>query len=187
MASSKETPEDIALTLISRAHPPKTAQELHGKRVIHKPLLLGPTTTDENSQDARAQRRRKRLQKESHVRRRRKPKPLSAKEKRDLGVYEISKEEQKYDLYRPLHDLWVGYMCEILDLKADQENYLTAQGVGSKLASADFHGAEICVVRSGCVGRVGCKGVVLRDTKFTFVVITEKNVLRSMIFEYIVN
>ena len=70
-------------------------------------------------------------------------------------------------------------MWEILGLKEGQKSYLTAQSVGSKLASADFHGAELEVVRSKCVGRVGCRGVVVRDTKYTFEVITKKNVLIS--------
>ena len=59
-------------------------------------------------------------------------------------------------------------------------NYLTAQSVGGKLASADFHGAELEVVRSKCVGRVGCKGIVVKDTKFTFEMITRDNVLKSV-------
>ena len=50
---------------------------------------------------------------------------------------------------------------------------------GSKLVSADYHGAEVEVVRSRCAGRVGAKGIVIRDTKFTFVIVTEKDVVKS--------
>lgn len=50
---------------------------------------------------------------------------------------------------------------------------------GSKLVSADFHGAEVEVVRSAAGGRVGIKGIVVRDTKFTFVVVTEKDEVKS--------
>lgn len=56
---------------------------------------------------------------------------------------------------------------------------VTALSHGSKLVSADFHGAEIEVVRSGCAGRVGIRGVVVRDTKFTFVVVTERDEVKS--------
>ena len=74
-------------------------------------------------------------------------------------------------------------MWEILGLKdgngEGKRGYVTAQGAGSKLASADFHGAEVEVVRSGCVGRVGTRGIVVKDTKFTFEVVTRANVLRS--------
>lgn len=65
-------------------------------------------------------------------------------------------------------------------MKHGQSSYVTAQSAGSMLASADYHGAELTVVRSRCVGLVGSRGIVVRDTKFTFQVITEKNELKSM-------
>lgn len=70
-------------------------------------------------------------------------------------------------------------MREILGLKEGERGYVTAGEKGSVLASADYHGAELEVVRSRCVGRVGTKGIVLRDTKFTFEVITMGNVLKG--------
>lgn len=56
-----------------------------------------------------------------------------------------------------------------------RKKYVTPQQAGPLLASADFHGAEVQVVRSRCVGRVGVKGFVVRDTKFTFVVVTRRD------------
>ena len=76
--------------------------------------------------------------------------------------------------------MWVGYMWEVLGFEGEKKPYITAKGAGSHLASADYHGAELTVVRSRCVGMVGLKGIVLKDTKFTFQIITEKNELRSM-------
>lgn len=178
MAAEKPL-DHIAYRLLLRAHPPEIASSIFNEKLLHKPLVLRPTSPDPNSQDARALRRRQRLRKKEHIRRRQKPKPLSAKEKRMLGVYDIPKEAQKYDLYLPLHRLWLEYMQEILGLREGEQGYVTAQSAGSKLASADYHGALLEVVRSKCVERVGCQGIVLKDTKFTFEVITVKNVLRS--------
>ena len=169
----------IAQTILDRAHPPELAESLFIDKVVHKPLHLRPTSPDSTSQDARARRRLQRLRKKEHIRRRQKPKPLSAKDKRILGIYDIPKDAQKYSIYTPLHKMWVGYMWEILGLKEGENGYVTAQGIGGKLASADFHGAELQVVRSKCVGRVGCRGIVVKDTKFTFEIITKENVLRS--------
>lgn len=56
---------------------------------------------------------------------------------------------------------------------------VSAQHHGALLASLDYHGAEIEVVRCACVGRVGTKGIVVRDTKFTFVVVTRADEVRS--------
>lgn len=75
--------------------------------------------------------------------------------------------------------MWVGYMWEILGLKEGEQSHVRAEAVGPILASADYHGAELEVVRSRCVGRVGCKGIVVKDTKFTFEVITKGDILRS--------
>ncbi len=105
-------------------------------------------------------------------------------------MHDLPEEARRWEIYVPLHELWVGYMQEILGLgvnvKDDEKGerggsgvYVTAQSVGSKLASADFHGAEVEVVRSRCVGRVGARGIVVRDTKFTFEIVTPGNELKS--------
>lgn len=178
MAASKH----IAHTLLLRAHLPETASAIFTEKVLHKPLHLRPTSPDLNSRDARAQRRLHRIRKKEKSQRHKKPKPLSAKEKRVSGIYDIPENAQKYDSYVPLHRMWLGYMCEILGMNKGKEAYIMAQSAGSKLASADYHGAEVTVVRSKCTGLVGLTGIVVRDTKFTFQVITKKNQLKSMLF-----
>ena len=62
----------------------------------------------------------------------------------------------------------------------DGSAYVTPQRAGPLVASADFHGAVLEVVRSECVGRVGLKGVVVRDTKFTFVLVTRGDKVKSV-------
>lgn len=178
MAASKH----IAHTLLLNAHPPETASAIFTEKVLHKPLHLRPTSPDLKSRDARAQRRLQRLRKKDKCQRRQKLKTLSAKEKRVSGIYDIPKNGQQYDTYVPLHRMWVGYMWEILGMNEGKAAYVTGQTTGSKLASADYHGAEITVVRSPCTGLVGLAGIVVRDTKFTFQIITKKNQLKSMIF-----
>lgn len=54
------------------------------------------------------------------------------------------------------------------------------QQAGAKLASADFHGAEVEAVRSRCVGTVGVKGIVVRDTMFTFEVVTRRGEVKVL-------
>lgn len=64
-------------------------------------------------------------------------------------------------------------------MKEGGKGFVSAQSAGSKLASADYHGAELTVVRSRCAGMVGLEGIVVKDTKFTFQIITRKNELKS--------
>ena len=174
----------IAHELLARAHPPERAATIFKEKVLYRPLLIRPSSPDLASQDARAIRRLKRVRAEEKSRKNRTPKPLSAKQKRILGVYDIPKEQQKYELYVPLNKMWIGYMQEILDMKQGG-SFVKTQFVGPKLASADFHGAEIEVVRCRDVGRVGCKGIVIKDTKFTFEVVTRADKLIGMFRQYL--
>lgn len=172
-------PTHIAQKLLEKSHPAEEAAAIFKEKVLHKPLHLHPTLPDATSQDARAQRRLKRLRKESRVERRRKVKPLSAKEKRSSGVHDIPDDAKKYSLYVPLHTMWLGYMAEILGMEEGKSVFVTAQSKGSILAGADYHGAELTVVRSRSAGLVGLAGIVVRDTKFTFQMITVKNECKS--------
>lgn len=56
----------------------------------------------------------------------------------------------------------------------------------AKLCSADYHGAEIEVVRSRCVSRVGVRGIVVKDSKFVFEVVTKKDQVKTLPKEHTV-
>ena len=177
MASSPAPKAHIAHTLLSRAHSPDSATQQFTERIKQKPLFLRATSP--SASDNRSRRRLHRLRKKEYFLRHQKPRPLSAREKRKSGLYDLPKEECKYDIFKGLHELWVGYMQEILDVKAGVHSYVSPASHGSKLVSADYHGAEVEVVRSRCAGRVGAKGIVVRDTKFTFVIVTEEDEMKS--------
>jgi ribonuclease P protein subunit POP4 len=44
------------------------------------------------------------------------PKKLSSRRKREMKIYEIPKEKQVYELYLPLHELWLSYMRDLLQV-----------------------------------------------------------------------
>ena len=165
--------------LLHRAHSPGTALETFNEKALHKPLQLQPTH-QVSAPTKRALRRHIRLRRKAYYLRKQKPQPLSAKEKRALGVHTLSRDkgEYRYDVYRGLHRLWSTYMCEVLGLDKDPQRVVSVASHGSLLASADFHGAEVEVVRCGCAGRVGVKGIVVRETKYTFVLVTERDEVR---------
>lgn len=187
-----ELPEDVpelgeyhfALELVAGHHDPHIALPFYITRILQRPLLLRPSTEEDQREDIRTTRQLKRARRaEAHAKRKsKKPKPLSAKEKRAFGVHEIPKEEQKYAIYEPLHRMWLGYIREILGLDGSvvqgYGGYVMAKGAGPLLASADYHGALLEVVRSRCVSRVGLRGIVVKDTKFTYEMITPKNELK---------
>lgn len=171
MPPKKQT---VTQDLLARGHSPDSANRLFTEKIQHRPLLLRASSPPPST--ARDERRKARTKKEKERKKALKPRPLSARQKRKLGLYDVPREGQKYALFVPLHRLWLGYMREILG----NEIYTGGQGAAAKLSSADFHGAEVEVVRSGCVSRVGIKGIVIKDTKFTFEIVTPKNILKTV-------
>jgi ribonuclease P protein subunit POP4 len=174
-----------AEALLLRAHSPETTTRIFADKIRNKPLLLNPTASTDR--DKRALRRHVRLRKKEYFSRKRKPQPLSAKEKRQLGVFKLNKQEIKYSIYQQLHEMWIQYMLQVLGYVKDgnaapaaMNRPVTANGHGSLLASADFHGAEVEVVRSSDTGKVGLKGIVVRDTQYTFVIITKKDEVKTV-------
>ncbi|KAI9763032.1 MAG: hypothetical protein M4579_000095 [Chaenotheca gracillima] len=171
MTLKRDPTSHPARALLARAHSPASTTRIFTQKVQTKSLPLRPTDTE--LADAREQRRRTRAQNLTRRQKKQKPKPLTAKEKRSLGVYDIPPEARKYAIYEPLHGMWLGYIREVL---AGSEG--GGPPAAAKMCSADFHGAKLEVVRARCVSRVGVKGIVVKDTKFTFEVITAKNELK---------
>lgn len=199
--AANKTP--LTQRLLHRAHSASIASSLYADKIHQKPLLLRPSSTPISPTNARSHRQYIRALKEERSRKRkRKPAPLSAKEKRNLGVYDIPKEERKYAIYEGLWRMWCAYIREILGIapstptatsvqtgqiieQGDQARrariaYVTPVSAGPILASADFHGAKITCVRSKCAGRVGTEGIVVRDTKFTFVLVSKRDEVKIM-------
>ncbi|RKF59447.1 RNases MRP/P 32.9 kDa subunit [Erysiphe neolycopersici] len=162
----KETP--LALSLLSRAHSPDTALRIYTERVRQRPLHLVPNDNNLNPQQTRRLKRvRRRL---ARVKNPGRPKPLSSRQVRSLDIFTIPESTKKYSIYAPLHQLWIAYIHEIL---WDDKGFMPVNHMqASKLCSADFHGAELEVVRSRCVSRVGVKGIVIKDSKSIFELVT---------------
>ncbi|PNS18832.1 Ribonuclease P protein subunit p29 [Sphaceloma murrayae] len=177
-----------ALALLSQAHAPTTASDIFTS-LKHRPLLLRPSSPDPTSAASARETRRiarrararaaqvafKKTRKSGRASLTSKPRPLSAKEKRKLGIYELGPEERKWALYEGLHRLWCGYMREVLGLDREAGRRIVPDFAGPMVASGDFHGAVVKVARCGCVSRVGVSGIVVKDTKHTFEVVTRRD------------
>ncbi|XP_048402934.1 ribonuclease P protein subunit p29 [Stegostoma tigrinum] len=104
-----------------------------------------------------------------------KAKCLSAKERRELRIFELKPEEQRYELFLPLHELWKQYIRDLCNgLKSDTQT----QMIQTKLLKADFHGAIVTVVKSKCPSYVGATGIILQEMKHIFKIITKENKLK---------
>lgn len=166
MASNEAS---ITQELLARAHSPDNAQRIFSEKIQYRPLFLRPNSPppSENARQARCKAREDKKKRAKAL----KPQPLSSRERRKRGLYNIPKEGRKFTIFEPLNRLWNGYMREILG----NELHSGGQGASAKLAAADYHGARVEVSRSRNPGRVGIEGIVIKDTRFTFEIITKRN------------
>jgi len=128
--TAESPPKDTIFTLLNEAFPESTtAQQIYLQKVEHRPLSVRPAT---NEKDAREARRKARL---SKLKRKRKPKPLSAKEKRQLRVFEVPKDSVRYDPPTTLqYILKPDYVCRYSDF--EKVNALWNQYISEILAYA---------------------------------------------------
>ena len=113
-------------------------------------------------------------------------KPLTAKEKRALGLYRLPKKGLKYSSFVSLNSLWLGYMEELLDMEALEKgdwspnlNEETRQlQLQMRVCRADLTGAELTVASATCPSHLGVRGLVLMETKNTLQIISPDNRLR---------
>jgi ribonuclease P protein subunit POP4 len=175
MATAQTAAEQnhVATQLLSLSHSAGRTSEIFKEKVKLRPLHLKPS--GEPTPDARAYRRLLKLKAAEKKKKKRKPQPLSAKEKRATGLYKIPKEQKKWEVFEPLLKMWQEYMHEVLGPQRP-----ISANVAAKLASAEYQGSMIEVTRSRCPSRVGVRGIVIRDTKYTFEVITPSNEVKIL-------
>ncbi|CAO3693465.1 unnamed protein product [Umbelopsis ramanniana] len=101
-------------------------------------------------------------------------KRITSREKRQLGLYTIPKHCHRYDLFLPLHELWKGYMEELLG------NTTSALVHSQKLIKADYQGAILSVVKSKSPSYIGTSGIVVQETESMLNIITSDNKLKHI-------
>ncbi|NXL87995.1 RPP29 protein, partial [Alectura lathami] len=106
---------------------------------------------------------------------RKKTKSFTARQRREMRLFEIEPEQQRYDIFLPLHELWKQYIRELCyGLKPDAQ----PQMVQGKLLKADLHGAIVTVTKSKCPSYVGITGIILQEFKHVFKIITKEDKLK---------
>ena len=92
--------------------------------------------------------------------------PVPARALRRHGVHDLMAVDLDYRQLLPLHEAWRTYVAEAMAATATLKDALRA---------LDLHGSIVEVQRSWTPHHVGVRGIVVQDTKQTFVVVTEAN------------
>ena len=153
------------------------AQQIYTQKLEYRPLSTNPV----DDIDARESRRRKRVPNRKHNR---KPKPLSAKEKKELRIFDSQNAGVKlvsfqyrpnynrYENFLVLNRLWNAYISEIL---LNSSLALNTAVNGPILLKADYHGSFMMVEDCRCESRKGISGICVKETKNMFEIITNKD------------
>lgn len=98
-------------------------------------------------------------------------KHISMKQNKRCGSLNLPQELHRYDIFKPMHDMWKGYMMQLL--KNTGKNQLV-----QPLLSADLHGAIILVVECKIAAFNGVSGMMIRETAETLGIITQDDKFR---------
>lgn len=111
-------------------------------------------------------------------------KTLNAREKRERNLFRLPKKGMKFADYKPLHELWKGYMSELVDwsrFKSDPDTRPGGdEGMQTQICRADYHGAFFKVTRASNPALMGVEGIVLMETKNTFQILGKNDVLKTV-------
>ncbi|KJE97155.1 hypothetical protein, variant [Capsaspora owczarzaki ATCC 30864] len=112
----KETPlppnEFIPHVVKNLQADPEAAEKTIAGKLQNKTLLLDNRIAgDQRAKEKEEKARAKLKTRPAHVR------LLTSAERRGLNVFNIDREHQRYDLYVPLHTMWVQYLTEYLALR----------------------------------------------------------------------
>lgn len=105
-------------------------------------------------------------------------KRLNAKQRKQLKLKQMKPEEQRFELYLPLHSLWKDYISDLVDLKRLTSKNLPEYEL--KLMKADLHGSLLSVTKAKCPSLIGTSGIVLQETKNTFKLITSDDKFKTI-------
>ncbi|KAH6801640.1 ribonuclease P family protein [Perilla frutescens var. frutescens] len=95
-------------------------------------------------------------------------KHMSLKQHKRIGLYDLPKEFHNFDLFKPMHEKWKSYVQQLLKIVGKEK-------LAQCFLTADLHGAIILVVQCKIAAHVGIHGIMVRETKETFGIVTEEN------------
>ncbi|KAL6610354.1 hypothetical protein ACP70R_040323 [Stipagrostis hirtigluma subsp. patula] len=98
-------------------------------------------------------------------------KHMSLKQHKKCGSFDLDGTFRKFDLYKPMHDMWKEYIRELVKITPKKQ-------LSENLLSADLHGALLIVAECKAASYQGVNGIMIWDTAETFGIISEDNRFR---------
>uniref|UniRef100_A0A0E0HFW3 Ribonuclease P protein subunit p29 n=1 Tax=Oryza nivara TaxID=4536 RepID=A0A0E0HFW3_ORYNI len=97
---------------------------------------------------------------------------MSLKQHKKCGSFDLPETLRKFDLYKPMHEMWKEYITELTKSTLKKQ-------LSETLLSADLHGALVIVAECKSASSYqGVCGIMIRDTAETFGIISDDNRFR---------
>lgn len=96
---------------------------------------------------------------------------MSLKQHKKCGSFHLHDTFHRFDLYKPMHEMWKEYMRELTKSTPKKQ-------LAESLLSSDLHGALLIVAQCKAALYQGVSGIMIRDTAETFGIISEDNHFR---------
>ncbi|XP_062179470.1 ribonuclease MRP protein subunit POP4-like [Phragmites australis] len=116
---------------------------------------------------------------------------MSLKQHKKCGSFDLDGTFHKFDLYKPMYEMWKEYIRELTKITPDL-GYIISERLNERkliilrkkqlsenLLSADLHGALLIVAECKAASYQGVSGIMIRDTAETFGIISEDNRFRE--------
>ncbi|KAG5352483.1 Ribonuclease P protein subunit p29 [Termitomyces sp. T112] len=170
------------------------ASGMYASRVKGRQMLLeNPARDSRAKKELEEKRAKQRVHKEKKI-----AKVMGKREAKERGIWHFDKSQAKFELFVPLHRLWMGYMSELLGLqqppasgRPSAQAMPSSSSMHPKLVKADFHGSIITVCQSKNPCLLGLSGIVIHETENAFKVVTMKDAVKlipkeNSIFSFVV-
>nr|GAT43565.1 predicted protein [Mycena chlorophos] len=162
-------------------HRNANAKEIYQTRVRGRMLLLDNAAKQTKwREEMKAKKEKERVAKE------RRKLGLTGRRRgtaRAMGLWSFEPSQAKFALFLPLHQLWLGYMSELLNLLqpgSGPPRVLSGLAVHPRLVKADFHGSILTVHQTKNASIVGMSGIVIHETEGTFKIVTKEDKLKIL-------
>lgn len=101
---------------------------------------------------------------------------LGRKAVKSLNLYKISKTDQKYEKFLPLHQLWKNYIQKLYENR-DGKVVIRAE---ERILKIDLHGAKVSVQNCKCTSFIGLQGIIVKETKNMIEIILKNDNLKAI-------
>ncbi|XP_068250012.1 ribonuclease P protein subunit p29 [Palaemon carinicauda] len=107
---------------------------------------------------------------------------LKSRERRTLGLHKINKFDKTFEMFLPINKMWKAYAKKHFCISDDSSKHTEslANSVQINVRKLEYFGCLMRVSRSVCSEYIGVVGIVIRETKNTFMLICPDDKVKTI-------